>query len=100
MLRWIKIRGDSLLPDFHEGDFVLISKIPFFFRSPSPGDVVVFRVSPYGTLIKKIEWTDPGQRVLYVVGSHAASLDSRSFGPIDREALLGKVIWHISRKGD
>ena len=44
MLRWIKIRGDSLLPDFHEGDFVLISKIPFFFRSPSPGDVVVFRV--------------------------------------------------------
>ncbi len=27
----LKVEGSSLEPDFVEGDFVLVSKIPFFF---------------------------------------------------------------------
>ena len=33
---------------------MLVSKIPFLFRHPRPGDIVVFRLPDYGTLIKKI----------------------------------------------
>ena len=97
MLRLIKIRGDSLLPDFIEGDFVLISKIPFLIHSVNPGDVVVFRTPEYGTLIKKIERIDHKARAIYVVGNHPQSVDSRWFGWIDYNQVMGKVIWRIAK---
>jgi signal peptidase I len=97
MLRLLKIRGDSLSPEFNAGDFVIVSKIPFLFAPPSPGDVVAFHQPGYGTLIKRIQALAPGGG-LSVTGTHPESVDSRTFGPVRRADLLGKVIWHIRRR--
>ena len=97
MLRLLKIRGDSLTPEFQEGDFVLVSKVPFFFSPVSPGDIIAFRQPGYGLLIKRVQSVDRDGEI-EVIGSHPDSIDSRVFGPIRDKDIIGKVIWHI-RKG-
>lgn len=85
------------MPEYEEGDFVLAAKIPFFF-SVTPGDVIVFRHPPYGTLIKHVQATSPGGDQVTVLGTHPDSIDSRTFGPIGLHEIIGKVIWHIKRR--
>jgi signal peptidase I len=97
MLRFMKVTGDSLSPEFQEGDFVLVSKIPFSLSSIHEGDTVVFNHSEYGTLIKKVAIAYPENEEYFVVGTHGHSVDSRRFGNVPRKDLLGKVIWHIRR---
>ncbi|OGN93182.1 MAG: hypothetical protein A2Y88_15090, partial [Chloroflexi bacterium RBG_13_48_10] len=80
MLRLFKITGDSLTPEFKEGDFVLVSKVPFLFIPPSPGDIIAFRQPGYGLLIKRIQQITPDNS-LNVIGNHTESIDSRVFGP-------------------
>ncbi len=99
MLKLLKIKGDSLLPDFCEGDFVVIIKIPFLWFNISPGDVVVFRHPEYGTLIKRVDHFTPDGASLFVVGTHPNSVDSRRFGPVPRRVLFGKVIWRVRKPG-
>ena len=96
MFKILRITGRSLEPEFQNGDYVLISKIPFLFRSARRGDVVAFRKPPYGLLIKRVEYLTPAGE-LFVLGNHAASVDSLQFGPIRRQAVLGKVIGHIPK---
>ncbi len=96
MLRFLKIRGDSLAPDFVQGDFVMVSKIPFLFSSPAPGDVIAFHQPGYGLLIKRIQEVHPANG-LNVIGNHPESVDSRVFGPVKLENIIGKVIWHIHK---
>ncbi len=96
MLRLFKIRGDSLAPDFSQGDFVLVSKIPFFLASPTPGEVIAFRQPGYGLLIKRIQSID-SDGGLNVTGTQPDSIDSRTFGQVKRKDIIGKVIWHIRK---
>ena len=98
MFSLLKVEGSSLEPGYKEGDFVLVSKIPFFFRPVRPGDVIVFKHVLYQTMIKYVERFEPATGEVYVVGTHPGSIDSRSFGPIHLQAIVGKVIWHISKK--
>ena len=42
MLKILKVTEDSLAPEYQNGDFVLVSKIPFLFVPPSPGDIIAF----------------------------------------------------------
>jgi nickel-type superoxide dismutase maturation protease len=95
MLRIFKVTGDSLYPAIRQGDFVLISKIPFWFNRLRVGEVVVFNHPVFGQLIKRIERILDGGRAVFVIGSDEFSVDSRQFGPVSRAYLLGKVIWHI-----
>ena len=97
MLKVLKVTGDSLSPFFLEGDFVVVSKIPFFLRQPRTGDVVVFEHPSYGTLIKRVERLSPDGEQVYVIGEHPLSTDSRQFGPLPLRLLQGKVIWHIRK---
>jgi phage repressor protein C with HTH and peptisase S24 domain len=96
MLRVLKVAGDSLAPEYQQGDFVLVSKIPFLFIPPSPGTVIAFRQPGYGLLIKRIEniSSDGG---VNVIGTHPDSIDSRVFGTVRRGDIIGKVIWHIRK---
>ena len=49
-------------------------------------------------MIKYVERFEQETREIFVAGSHPASIDSRTFGPIRQSAVLGKVIWHIQKK--
>ena len=97
MLKFVKILENSLLPEYQEGDFVLIAKIPFCFDSVRRGDVVVFRHPRYGMMIKKVSHVAGRGNQIYVMGTHENSVDSRQFGTVSKDAIIGKVIWHIGR---
>jgi nickel-type superoxide dismutase maturation protease len=96
MCRFLRISGDSLVPDYREGDFVLVCRIPFLIGRIKPGHVVAFRHPDYGTMIKKVAALVPDGR-LFVTGTGRHSVDSRRFGPIARDTLIGRVVWHIHR---
>jgi nickel-type superoxide dismutase maturation protease len=93
MLRFIKVTGNSLYPDYQEGDYVMIITIPFF--PLKKGDTIVFHHPEFGRMIKIISRIETGK--LWVKGTNPNSVDSRQFGYISRESILGKVIWHVKR---
>lgn len=91
MFQLLRIQGESMTPEYQDGDFVLIMRV----SRPKVGQVIVFHNQLYGTLIKRIEKiTEQG---IYVLGTGENSLDSRRLGPVDPATLLGKVIWHFGR---
>jgi signal peptidase I len=98
MFRLLRVSGNSLLPVYQDGDFVLVSKIPYLFGPISQGDVIAFRQATYGTMIKKVQRVMPDKGELVVTGTQENSVDSRRFGPIAQRDVLGKVIWHITPK--
>ncbi len=96
MLRLFKIRGDSLSPEYSQGDFVLVSKIPLLISPLAPGVVIAFHQPGYGLLIKRIE-SIMNDGSLSVAGTHPDSLDSRTFGLVRPTDIIGRVIWHIRK---
>jgi signal peptidase I len=91
-----KISGVSMLPEYKEGDFVVINEIPFFIRHLSKNNVIIFSHTEYGILIKKIDSVLPGGG-FFVSGTHKNSLDSSKLGYIPISAVKGRVIWHIRK---
>ena len=91
----MKVQGDSLAPEYKQGDFVLVLKIPLLFNSRKPGDVLAFKNEHYGTLIKKIERVDLATGGYIVYGTHESSVASRKIGPVSERDVIGKVYWHI-----
>lgn len=110
-------------------DRVLVNKLAYWFSPPSRGDVVIVRLSGRnltycsgnGVLIKRIVAV-PGERIdatrrqkadqrgvlppgrYYVMGdSISGSCDSRTFGPVRRDEIVGRVsliAWPVHRWGD
>jgi signal peptidase I len=97
MLRIHKVTGDSMSPDFQEGDFVVLLTPSFFINRLKVGDVIIFEHKLYGTLIKRIASFDPKTAEAYVEGTGPDSLDSRRLGTIRHEKIRGKVIAHFPK---
>lgn len=59
-----KIKGASMEPNFHDGEFLLTDKVTYRFGEPKRGDVVVFKAPPdeSNEFIKRIIAV-PGERV-------------------------------------
>ena len=100
MLQILKVTGESLAPEYQEGDFVLIAKIPFLLNRLKEDDVIAFRHPDYGVMIKRIAGLNPGKDQIFVLGTHEHSVDSRHFGTIQRSDLVGKVIWHLRQPSE
>jgi nickel-type superoxide dismutase maturation protease len=87
-----RIEGASMAPSFSSGERVVVNRAVYWFRRPRAGDVVLVR-DPRETdrlLIKRIERVADGHYA--VVGDNPdASTDSRAFGLVPRELVLGKV---------
>jgi signal peptidase I len=98
MLQVIKVSGRSLDPAYRDGDYVLVSGMPFHLRSIRPGDAVVFQHPRLGRLIKLVEHLEDVGNSVYVIGLDEFSNDSRIFGAIPRNRVEGKVIWHFRRR--
>jgi len=95
-LRIIKVKGVSLFPEYRDGDFVIISKIPIYLNRLKSGDTVVFHHQIYGRMIKIVEAVLKDGSVK-VSGHDPDSLDSRQLGNIPRNILVGKVLFHIKK---
>lgn len=96
MIRFFRVKGQSMLPLLAESDLALASNWYWLTGPLKPGDLVVFRHALYGTLVKQVDRLLPEGR-LTVRGTRAVSLDSQEFGPIERSAVLGKVVWRVRR---
>jgi len=95
MFRLLKIRGDSLFPDFREGDFVLVAGVPFPSGKIKAGDVITFQQPRHSRLIKRVHRVLNEGKAFEVRGTQVESTDSRNFGAVPLESVSGKVIWHI-----
>lgn len=85
-----KVADSSMEPTFKEGDLLLVNRLAYLFRGPRIGDVVVLKDHEM-FLLKRVAAAN-GEKV-YVVGDNAAqSRDSRDFGWVKKENIIGKVL--------
>lgn len=133
------VKGDSMVPNFHEGDYLIIDEISYRFSSPQRGDVIVFKYpkNPSYKFIKRVIGL-PGETVeikdnqitiydkdnqpqlikesyipeanktygdmkvlltgdqYFVLGDNRSySSDSRDWGPLPKENIIGKVFLRL-----
>ena len=87
------VEGESMTPELSPGERVVVNKAAYWFRKPKAGDLVVLRdpTRHERLLIKRID-RPAGDGAWLVLGANEqASTDSRHFGPVGRELLVGKV---------
>lgn len=88
-------------PGLRHGDYVLVNRLAYLFGEPSKGDVVVLRCpeDEEKFLIKRVAFSpSPGE--YFVMGDNVKrSRDSRHFGPVKMERIIGKVMLRIGREG-
>jgi signal peptidase I len=113
VLDFVQINGDSMRPYLKHGDMHFVFKAAYGLKNPftntyflrwgtvKTGDIVLF-IAPDGRLaVKRVQGTETDQNPEYspvppgyviVLGDYpAASWDSRAYGPVSIEILLGKV---------
>jgi len=93
-----RVEDVSMEPTLKAGDYVMINKLSYLFRRPSIGDIVVFRhpSDNQNFLIKRIAEVKDSR--YFVLGDNREfSTDSRHFGSIGRNLIVGKVWLHAKQ---
>jgi nickel-type superoxide dismutase maturation protease len=83
------VAGDSMLPEYRCGDWVLVLRTP----RVRVGDAVAARDprQPDRILVKRVQRRDPDG--LWLVGDNpSASTDSRTFGAVPHDLVLGRIL--------
>lgn len=79
-------------PSFNAGDTILVNKLSYFLSKPKVGDVVVLRRGKF--IIKRIARIKDNK--VFIIGDNKSeSTDSRSFGWLNKELIIGKVMFKI-----
>jgi nickel-type superoxide dismutase maturation protease len=94
-----RISDASMEPGLQAGDYVLVNRWAYRSRSPNVGDIVVLRHPRENALhiVKRVSAV-PGPRDIFVVGDNSnVSEDSRMFGPVDRNLIVGRVWLRLKR---
>lgn len=92
-LRRFRVEDNSMRPHLNPGDYMVVNRWAYRLRPPAAGDVVVLRdpEAPDRLLVKRVSQTLPNKEVL-LAGDHAErSRDSRAFGSVPMERIVGKV---------
>jgi nickel-type superoxide dismutase maturation protease len=99
------VGGHSMEPALRPGDRVLVDRWTYRHRSPRVGEVVLLLGPAAVPLVKRVGRSPDGQEPsrLWVEGDNAsASADSRRFGAVAGERVLGRIVlryWPPSRVG-
>jgi signal peptidase I len=63
VLLGVRVRGQSMEPNFHDGQIKIINRLAYMKHPPKRGDVVAFRADKYNALILKRVLGLPGETV-------------------------------------
>jgi signal peptidase I len=94
-----KVSGDSMSPNFHDGDFVIALRWPGL--RLQPGQAVLVDHPIFGLIIKRIKQINTeagGQPCYQLTGDNPASTSSETLGWITPKQIFGRVVWHIQPK--
>jgi nickel-type superoxide dismutase maturation protease len=82
-----------MAPALAAGERVFVSRAAYWFSKPRPGDLVVVRDPRQHDrlLLKRIDQPVGDDRWSVLGDNPEASTDSRTFGPVPRGLILGKV---------
>lgn len=89
------VSGQSMQPSFKPGEILVVSSLPYLFQEPKPREIIIMKdPRDQKLLIKRIMKQEKGK--FFVAGDNPkASTDSRTFGEVARECILGKVILKV-----
>ncbi|MBF2036377.1 MAG: nickel-type superoxide dismutase maturation protease [Leptolyngbyaceae cyanobacterium T60_A2020_046] len=92
--RRFRVRGNSMLPALKPGDEVLIDPAAYRQRSPQPGELVIAQHphQPHLRMIKRVHWVAPDGACDLRGDNPSESSDSRTFGLVDPQLILGRVL--------
>ena len=82
-MRIVRVNGDSMLPRYRSGDYLLVGR--YRYRRPKPGDDIVFRHADLGQLVKRIDSIDAGR--ISLRGLSAISSEPTSLGTLPAQEL-------------
>jgi signal peptidase I len=95
------VSGDSMAPTLRNGQLVLIDRAYYQSQPVLPDEVVALRMDGE-VIIKRVTWVGQwrhwrsgggsGGAVLVRGDAPEISWDSRSFGPVSTESIIGRVI--------
>jgi nickel-type superoxide dismutase maturation protease len=98
LLRRLSVEGPSMLPTLYPGDRLLAVRLPFAWPL-RVGDLVVLW-DPHGgpdggrLVVKRVAGVvDRGAGIEVRGDNPPASTDSRTYGPVDRHLVLGRVVY-------
>jgi nickel-type superoxide dismutase maturation protease len=86
----VEVRGRSMIPALWPGDRLVVLRV----RTVRPGHVVLAPDprAPGRELVKRVAAVDP--TAVLVAGDNAAeSTDTRTFGPVRRDAVRWRAVW-------
>ena len=88
-----RVEDESMRPALEPGDYVLVNRWAYRVRPPSPGDliVVVDPEVPTRYLVKRVSETQASTQIRLEGDNAAASRDSRAFGAVPLDRIVGKV---------
>lgn len=94
-----KIEDKSMEPTLRHGDYVLVNKLAYVFGKPAKGDMIVLKhpKEKNKLLIKRISAVRNSDEYFVVGDNKNYSKDSRHFGSIDKDLIIGKVFVHVKR---
>ena len=89
-----RVYGQSMEPNLHTEQRLVVEKLSYRFHGPRRGDIVVLRLEPY---LKQTTLGNYAARIVpplhvFVLGDNRnASNDSRAFGPVPLRNIIGRA---------
>ncbi len=89
-----RVEGESMAPTLSPGERVLVNRASYRRSKPRPGDLIVLRDprEPGRLLLKRIDQPTGDGAWLVAGDNELASTDSRQFGPVVEDLIVGKVL--------
>jgi nickel-type superoxide dismutase maturation protease len=90
-----EIAGESMLPALSAGDYVVVDRGAYRRTRPRRGQVVLARDprEPGRTIVKRVARVDLHGGLWLLGDNPEASTDSRTFGAVPPESVIGRVRW-------
>jgi len=97
--RRFRVEDESMRPTLEPGDYVLVNRWAYRFQSPKRGDLVVVQ-DPEALdrfLVKRVADAAGPSQVHLAGDNQPLSRDSRAFGPVSINRIVGKVWIRLKR---